>query len=131
MSPPSHHATTINIKGDSYRLKEKRRAGLLTTPRADLPPSPRANAHRSWTPSEHDAPGSRIRDDLDPGRYRPPPLPRPRTLSPPTQGGDFQMPPPREFRMTTDNGEVGRMAALDGLAQVRGEIDGLVHRQPP
>lgn len=24
-----HHATTINIKGDSYRLKEKRRAGLL------------------------------------------------------------------------------------------------------
>jgi len=41
------------------------------------------------------------------------------------------MPPPREFRMTTDNGEVGRMAALDGLVQVRGEIDGLVHRQPP
>jgi len=37
VSPPSHHATTINIKGDSYRLKEKRRAGLLTTPRADLP----------------------------------------------------------------------------------------------
>jgi DNA replication protein DnaC len=30
-----HHATTINIKGESYRLKEKRRAGLLrpaTTP---------------------------------------------------------------------------------------------------
>ena len=25
-----HHATTINIKGESYRLKEKRRAGLLT-----------------------------------------------------------------------------------------------------
>jgi DNA replication protein DnaC len=24
-----HHATTVNIKGDSYRLKEKRRAGLL------------------------------------------------------------------------------------------------------
>ena len=24
-----HHATTISIKGDSYRLKEKRRAGLL------------------------------------------------------------------------------------------------------
>src|SRR5881409_2257868 len=32
-----HHATTINIKGESYRLKERRRAGLLTTPRADLP----------------------------------------------------------------------------------------------
>lgn len=29
-----HHATTINIKGESYRLREKRRAGLLgrTTP---------------------------------------------------------------------------------------------------
>ena len=26
-----HHATTINIKGESYRLKEKRRAGLLKT----------------------------------------------------------------------------------------------------
>jgi len=24
-----HHATTINIKGESYRLKEKRRAGVL------------------------------------------------------------------------------------------------------
>jgi DNA replication protein DnaC len=24
-----HHATTINIKGESNRLKEKRRAGLL------------------------------------------------------------------------------------------------------
>ena len=24
-----HHTTTVNIKGESYRLKEKRRAGLL------------------------------------------------------------------------------------------------------
>ena len=24
-----HHATTLNIKGESYRLKEKKRAGLL------------------------------------------------------------------------------------------------------
>ncbi len=24
-----HHATAVNIKGESYRLKEKRRAGLL------------------------------------------------------------------------------------------------------
>ena len=31
-----HHATTINIKGESYRLKEKRRAGLLRpSPTAD------------------------------------------------------------------------------------------------
>ncbi len=24
-----HHATTLNIKGESYRLKDKRKAGLL------------------------------------------------------------------------------------------------------
>jgi DNA replication protein DnaC len=28
-----HHCTTINIKGESYRLKEKRKAGLLGSPR--------------------------------------------------------------------------------------------------
>ena len=27
-----HHATTINIKGESFRLKEKRKAGLMTEP---------------------------------------------------------------------------------------------------
>ena len=27
-----HHSTTINIKGESYRLKEKRKAGVLPTP---------------------------------------------------------------------------------------------------
>jgi DNA replication protein DnaC len=26
-----HYSTTLNIKGESYRLKEKRRAGLLGT----------------------------------------------------------------------------------------------------
>ncbi len=34
-----HQSTTVNIKGDSYRLKEKRRAGLLgraTQPQAEL-----------------------------------------------------------------------------------------------
>jgi DNA replication protein DnaC len=30
-----HHATTINIKGESYRLREKRKAGLLTRPAGD------------------------------------------------------------------------------------------------
>jgi len=30
-----HHATTLNVKGDSYRLKEKRRAGLLGQARAE------------------------------------------------------------------------------------------------
>ena len=27
-----HHSATLNIKGESYRLKEKRRAGLLGRP---------------------------------------------------------------------------------------------------
>lgn len=27
-----HHSTTININGESYRLKEKRKAGLLQEP---------------------------------------------------------------------------------------------------
>ena len=26
-----HHSTTINIKGDSYRLREKKKAGMLTS----------------------------------------------------------------------------------------------------
>ena len=29
-----HHATTVNIKGESYRLKEKRKAGLLSKGRS-------------------------------------------------------------------------------------------------
>lgn len=29
-----HHSTTINIRGDSYRLKERRKAGLLSAPSA-------------------------------------------------------------------------------------------------
>jgi len=35
-----HHATTVNIKGESYRLKEKRKAGLLGKPRQATPKSP-------------------------------------------------------------------------------------------
>jgi len=37
-----HHATTLNIKGESFRLKEKRRAGLLGRPEptATVPPVP-------------------------------------------------------------------------------------------
>jgi len=34
-----HHATTLNIKGESYRLKEKRRAGLLGRPEPTAEPS--------------------------------------------------------------------------------------------
>lgn len=32
-----HHSTTMNIKGESYRLKEKRRAGLLQRPASAAP----------------------------------------------------------------------------------------------
>jgi DNA replication protein DnaC len=36
-----HHATTLNIKGESYRLKEKRKAGILGRPKPvdDTPPA--------------------------------------------------------------------------------------------
>ena len=43
-----HHATTLNIKGESYRLKEKRRAGLLgrtkatPEPEKEVTPEPEA-----------------------------------------------------------------------------------------
>jgi len=35
-----HHSTTLNIKGESFRLKEKRKAGLLTQP---APATPKAH----------------------------------------------------------------------------------------
>lgn len=34
-----HHASTLNIKGDSFRLKEKRRAGLLGRATPSAPPA--------------------------------------------------------------------------------------------
>jgi DNA replication protein DnaC len=39
-----HHATTLNIKGESYRLKEKRRAGVL-----GRPPQPQPEAEEVMT----------------------------------------------------------------------------------
>lgn len=39
-----HHSTTLNIKGESYRLKDKRRAGLVTTP-----PRRRTSPHTTLT----------------------------------------------------------------------------------
>jgi hypothetical protein len=27
-----HHSTTVNIRGESYRLKERRKAGLIPLP---------------------------------------------------------------------------------------------------
>jgi len=41
-----HHSTTLNIKGESYRLKEKRRAGLLGRPK----PTEEAEAARRCCP---------------------------------------------------------------------------------
>jgi DNA replication protein DnaC len=38
-----HHSTTINIRGESYRLKDRRRAGLLPRP-DDQQPNPEATA---------------------------------------------------------------------------------------
>ncbi len=31
-----HHSTTVNIRGDSYRLRERKKAGLLSTPQLPL-----------------------------------------------------------------------------------------------
>ena len=43
-----HHSTTLNIKGDSYRLKEKRRAGLLARQQpTPTPAEEAANTDRS------------------------------------------------------------------------------------
>lgn len=30
-----HHSTTVNIRGESYRLKERRKAGLLSAPKPE------------------------------------------------------------------------------------------------
>ena len=35
-----HHSTTINIRGESYRLKDRRRAGLLSRPEEQQRPEP-------------------------------------------------------------------------------------------
>ena len=43
-----HHSTTINIRGESYRLKERRKAGLIPLPEQQQD-QPAAMAHRSRT----------------------------------------------------------------------------------
>jgi DNA replication protein DnaC len=48
-----HHSTTINIRGESYRLKERRKAGLIPAPEppaaapANIPAAPRAKRNSS------------------------------------------------------------------------------------
>lgn len=39
-----HHATTVNIKGESYRLKEKRKAGLLGKSKTKIQPTSQEEA---------------------------------------------------------------------------------------
>jgi DNA replication protein DnaC len=39
-----HHSTTVNIRGQSYRLREKRRTGLFTTPQDEAKPLPAKEA---------------------------------------------------------------------------------------
>ena len=44
-----HHSTTVNIRGESYRLKERRKAGLIPLP----------ESQQQSEPSAADAPGAR------------------------------------------------------------------------
>ena len=43
-----HHSTTVNIRGESYRLKERRKAGLIPLPEQQQTESPAAASERSW-----------------------------------------------------------------------------------
>jgi len=42
-----HHSTIVNIKGESYRLKEKRKAGLLTRSEPFTDPVPRSDSGKN------------------------------------------------------------------------------------
>src|SRR6202163_1471469 len=42
-----HHSSTINIKGESFRLKEKRRAGLLSQQAPENPAAPAPDSAKS------------------------------------------------------------------------------------
>jgi DNA replication protein DnaC len=50
-----HHASTLNIKGESYRLKEKRKAGLLGRPKAE-PEDAKEVIAEGWRPTPLDKP---------------------------------------------------------------------------
>lgn len=47
-----HHSSTVNIRGDSYRLKERRKAGLVPLPEPLRPDSPAA-AQQTSTRQKH------------------------------------------------------------------------------
>jgi hypothetical protein len=42
-----HHSSTINIKGESFRLKEKRRAGLLSQQPSENTAAPARDSAKS------------------------------------------------------------------------------------
>jgi DNA replication protein DnaC len=44
LNRPLHHCTTLNIEGESYRLKEKRKAGIFGVPPESLPIKEEDNA---------------------------------------------------------------------------------------
>jgi IstB-like ATP binding protein len=41
-----HHATIVQISGESYRLKDKRRAGILARPDQSAVPQPRGKPNK-------------------------------------------------------------------------------------
>jgi hypothetical protein len=42
-----HHSTTINIRGESYRLKDRRKAGLFPRAEEETRPAPFPSSERS------------------------------------------------------------------------------------
>jgi len=43
-----HHSTTVNIRGESYRLKERRKAGLIPLPESQQDHAPGWRPERTW-----------------------------------------------------------------------------------
>jgi len=56
-----HHSSTINIKGESFRLKEKRRAGLLTQQAPENTAAPAKQTVVACTRISH---GSRVQREV-------------------------------------------------------------------
>ena len=69
-----HHATVVQITGESYRLKDKRRAGILARPQPNLTAAATAAA-KAKAAKEEEARAGRVQvgDDGKPGsdsKYR-------------------------------------------------------------
>ena len=48
-----HHATVVQIAGESYRLKDKRRAGILARPQPNLTPTATIGTKTKTTKEEN------------------------------------------------------------------------------